>query len=272
MERAAAVAERYDREAEAYARYWAPILHPLARRLLDAMPLADARTVIDIGAGTGTLIPDIGRAAPAAVIVGLDRSHGMLRVGMEICKMQNAKCKSSIELAQMDAGRLALRNAAFDAAVMAFMLFHLASPPDGLGEAARILKPTGVLGVVTWGLPPDCAADLVWREELDNFGAPPDPAGPDAKEQMDTPEKLAALLTNAGFEPRCWTEESEHESSAGIILARRFYPGGQQVRHFLMQEEVKPDFERRVRERFAELPTEAFRYQLKVVYGIGGRR
>src|SRR5438045_2792933 len=141
---------------------------------MDAMGLANARHVIDIGTGAGTLLPDLCGAAPNVLIVGVDRSFGMLRAANDSCKMQDAKCKMQnakrkmqIELAQMDAGRLGLRSGAFDAAIMAFMLFHVDSPPAALAEAARILRPGGTLGIATWAEPPDCEADVAWREELD---------------------------------------------------------------------------------------------------------
>jgi len=52
------------------------VLRPHAVRLLDALPLADARRVLDLGTGVGALLPDIACAAPRASLFGIDIALG----------------------------------------------------------------------------------------------------------------------------------------------------------------------------------------------------
>ncbi|MBB6375811.1 hypothetical protein BKA01_003033 [Pseudonocardia eucalypti] len=47
----------YGASADAYRRYWAPVLDPHTQALLAALPAGQDRTVLDIGAGAGTLAP-----------------------------------------------------------------------------------------------------------------------------------------------------------------------------------------------------------------------
>src|SRR5438477_25164 len=112
-------------------------------------------SVVDIGTGAGALLPAIKRAAPSAVIVGVDRSQGMLRL---------AKDKHSGPLALMDVQNLALPANRFQVAVVAFVLFHLPYPEQCLAEVNRVLQRKGAVGTVTWGsenMPP---ANAIWDD------------------------------------------------------------------------------------------------------------
>src|SRR5206468_1685963 len=72
------VAEVYSSDSLAYEKSWAPVLRPHGRRLLERLPLARAARVLDAGAGVGTLLVDIQQEAPAAAVIGVDCSFGML--------------------------------------------------------------------------------------------------------------------------------------------------------------------------------------------------
>src|SRR5688572_2001044 len=73
-------AERYDRIAEGYAQWWAPVLAPAVERLLDrAEPwIADgAVRVLDIGTGTGQLAFGALARWGGISVTGVDASAGM---------------------------------------------------------------------------------------------------------------------------------------------------------------------------------------------------
>ena len=203
-EQTAILAERYSLRAEAYDALWSPVIRPLGERLLSHLPLSRARQIIDVGTGSGALLPLIQKASPGAVVLGVDNSEGMLLL---------AKDKHQGPLALMDIQQLESGDDLFDVAVVAFVLFHLPRPDRCLAEVNRVLKTGGVVGTVTWGaehLPP---AEAIWNEELDASGARVlELPAVDNRGCCDSREKIAALLTRAGFgSTRTWRESLHHQ-------------------------------------------------------------
>jgi SAM-dependent methyltransferase len=202
-EQTAILAERYSLRAEAYDALWSPVIRPLGERLLSHLPLSRARQIIDVGTGSGALLPLIQKASPGAVVLGVDNSEGMLRL---------AKDKHPGPLALMDIQQLDSGDDQFDVAVVAFVLFHLPRPDRCLAEVNRVLKPGGVVGTVTWGAEHLPAVEAIWDEELDASGARVlELPAVDNRGCCDSQEKIAALLARAGFgSTRTWTESLHH--------------------------------------------------------------
>ncbi len=188
--RIAQQAASYGDDAHAYRALWAPVLLPMTIRLLDRLPLTDARIVLDVGTGVGAAIGEIRRRAPSAHIIGVDRSIGMLG----LAPLPGAR-------AVMDAMNLAVASGSIDVAVAAFMLFHLPDTSLGLRELRRVMRKGGTLGITVWGSDADVPAWDVWTEELDASGASQRDSSSSIMngEMMDTPDKLERLLRDAGF-------------------------------------------------------------------------
>ena len=197
------LARRYTERAEAYDSIWGPVIRPMGERLLERLPLSDARQVIDVGTGAGALLPAIRQAAPHAAVLGIDRSEGMLT---------RARRRHDGPLALMDAQRLDLPADRFDVAVIAFVLFHLPDPLRCLQEVHRVLKPGGTVGTATWGQEQYPAVNAIWDEELTASGAATFllPAT-DNRACCNGEQKISRLLNRAGFtRVRSWTETLEH--------------------------------------------------------------
>lgn len=182
-----ALADAYDRMASDYRRVWAPTLIPYSRSLLDRLPLASARRVLDLGAGVGALVPEL-RSRTDGTLVVTDRAIGMLRLA-------DASAR-----AVLDAARLPFRDDAFDVVVMAFMLFHVPEPDRALEEVRRVVTSGGVAGSATWGTGSDTFPALeIWNEALETVAPALDEGFPDSSEATNTPEAMARLFDAAGF-------------------------------------------------------------------------
>ncbi len=138
--------------------------------------LDDARTIIEIGAGTGLFSAAFAQRAPGAVVYAADTAVEMLD-WMRANRPEVAE--SRIVPVKAEETSVPLADGTADAVYMINLHHELADPAASYAEAFRLLKPGGRLLVVDW--------------------APRDtPKGPPQEVRMSA-EALAALLSDAGF-------------------------------------------------------------------------
>jgi ArsR family transcriptional regulator len=95
----------------------------------------------DLGCGTGAVLSVL--APHVARAIGVDASEKMLTAARE--RLQDL---SNVELRPGTLESLPIDDATLDAATLALVLHHLASPALALAEAARVLKPGGRLLII----------------------------------------------------------------------------------------------------------------------------
>lgn len=256
----------YSQRAASYARHWAPVIHPMADPLLTSMPWADAKTILDVGTGTGALWPLIQAAAPAARLWGVDAAEGMLRAG-------HAALRGRV--AVMDAQWLGIREGTFDAALMLFVLFHVSDPDIALRQVFDVLRSGGLLGLVVWGEDPGLPGRDIWSEELDRLGAAPDPRDPSVMRQswMDTPKKLTDLIERNRFvTERVWSRRFSHAWQVDELLTTQTQCGLPSRRLESLDADARRECVDRVRDRLQLLTPAELEYRVEVIYAIGRRK
>lgn len=120
-------------------------------RLGDLLPwrslaglLPSDRVVVDLGTGTGDLLP---YAAPrAARVVAVDFSAVMLGTARE--RMRAAPGSAAVDYVRGDLEDLPLADGIADGVVASLVLHHAAQPAVAIREMARILRPGGRLVLV----------------------------------------------------------------------------------------------------------------------------
>jgi SAM-dependent methyltransferase len=189
------IATTYDLGVDAYAELWSPVILPPARAVVAGLDLTPGALVLDIGAGTGALVPAIRAAAPGVTVVGVDPARAMLA---------EARRTTSLVAIQGDACSLPVGDGSVDAALLAFVLFHLDDPARAVAEAARVLVPGGRVGTTTWVRDPLIPAYEVWDAALSETGAPALPARRDDT-GLDSRAGIESLLDGAGLRAiRTW--------------------------------------------------------------------
>lgn len=158
-----------DPDSLRYRQHWESVLAAPARRALERIE-GEPASLLDLGAGTGSLTLVAAERWPAARIVALDASAAMLDVARS--RVGEADARSGrLEWLVADAARIPLGDDAVDVAASSFMLQIPSDRPAVLRELLRVMKPGGTFSFVTW-LADDLVlpADAAYHDALGDIG------------------------------------------------------------------------------------------------------
>jgi ubiquinone/menaquinone biosynthesis C-methylase UbiE len=146
------VAGRYDRLAPIYHALGVVfLLRPRIRReAIDALHLAPAAAVLELGCGSGANLLDLSRSVGAGGrVVGTDVSGGMLRRARSVVDRLGL---ANVEIIEQDAAGLAVEGP-FDAVLFSLSYTVIADRLAALRAAWELLEPGGRLVIMDSGLP-----------------------------------------------------------------------------------------------------------------------
>jgi SAM-dependent methyltransferase len=166
-------------------------------KLVELAELQPGASVLDVGGGYGEPSLTAARAVgPQGRVVCSDISPEMLAVAGD--RAADAGL-ANVEFVARDAEELEFDDESFDAVLSRATLMFLPDLPGTLRRLHGFLKPGGRLAASVWGPQSDVqfsAAFPVIAQELDLPAPPPGRPGAFA---LSDPERLAALVSEAGF-------------------------------------------------------------------------
>lgn len=148
------ISDRYDRNAEDYGHYWAPVLDAAARRLLDRADsfvrgLPHQPLILDVGTGHGVLAAEARTRWPQARVIGSDASSGMLAVAHRNHGGSHEP-GDALRWLHAPAEALSLPDRSVDLIVSSFVYQLVPDRRAAFDEAYRILRGGGRIALVTW--------------------------------------------------------------------------------------------------------------------------
>jgi ubiquinone/menaquinone biosynthesis C-methylase UbiE len=267
--------EPYDRMADGYDRWWAPVLAPSAMTLLanlDPIVASGAADLLDVGIGTGNLaIPAVERW-PTVKVTGIDASGEMVRAAEALADARlTPDARSRLHTGTAFADSMPFSDGTFDAAMSSFVLQLVPSRARALREIRRVLRPGGTLAYVTWVKDRrPFAPDRVFDGLLDEFGFD-DAEGDDRSGDVPSVATAGAELRRAGY---------REVQTTGGLLEHRFTVSS--YISFLVEFDEQTLFadmalaERRrflaqFRERLMALEPDELTFRAPIVYASGRR-
>jgi SAM-dependent methyltransferase len=147
--------------SDAYEQFMGRWSRRLAREFVAFARVASPRSILDVGAGTGSLSLAVAAAFPAAQITGIDRSAAYIALARSRAPSDRVRFETG------DATAIDHADASFDAALSMLVLNFVPEPARAIREMIRVTRPGGTVAAAVWdysgGMEMLCA---FWDEAL----------------------------------------------------------------------------------------------------------
>ena len=114
-------------------------------------------TLLDVGAGSGTITATLAKLIPDGRVTAIDLNPKILPRAHAVAEMAGLK---NVEFQEGDVFKLPFADATFDVTFCHQVLTHISAPWDALGEMLRVTKPGGIVAAREG----DYETESVWPE------------------------------------------------------------------------------------------------------------
>lgn len=188
-------------------------LSPLGLKAMEALALQPGEAVLDVGCGAGQTSLQLAQAvSPGGQVLGVDVSRPMLEVA------RSRGGAANVRFEEGDAQTFAFPAGGFDAAYSRFGVMFFADPPAAFVNIRKSLKPGGRLAFVCWRAPaenPFMTLPMAVAAPLLPPAPPPVEGAPGPFAFAD-PERVRAVLGQAGFQEVTLTPHDQKIGAGGL--------------------------------------------------------
>jgi demethylmenaquinone methyltransferase / 2-methoxy-6-polyprenyl-1,4-benzoquinol methylase len=192
--------------------------------LIDAINPLPGQRVLDVATGTGLVAFALARRG--CEVVGLDQSEDMLAVARHHLS-ERPELERRVTFVRGEAERLPFDDGEFDALTFTYLLRYVDDREATMRELARVVKPSGRIGMVEFGVPASAPLRAAWRIHtragLSIIGRAVSPAwfevgrflGPNIEELYAREPDLNALWRRSGIDD---VQERRLSFGAGLVM------------------------------------------------------
>ena len=162
MGRSEKIKKRYDRWSRYYDTFDLGGVNDHKKLAVDLLKLEPNARVMDIGVGTGAIIPYLARQlGEEGQVIGIDFSEKMVNVANQRFQKEGIASKAKAMVA--DGTKLPFPDNHFDAIIATFAFTSFPEPEKAINECARVLRPGGRFSILDTGKPANKKHQLKYR-------------------------------------------------------------------------------------------------------------